>query len=102
MNFTDIFDGGSSCSLLSHTGLNGAVGDNLDTYGFDWSRDYEEWDFYVQYAQQGGDNNANVDYDGTLWNLAVGYDLDEDDKIGLSYTSYSGNAADSAAKNDNT
>ena len=72
----------------------------LDTYGFDWSRDYEAWDTYVQYATQAGDNNANVDYDGTLWNLAVGYDLDEDDKLGLSWTSYSGNEADSAAKNE--
>ena len=80
--------------------LNGAVGDSLDTYGFDWSRDYEAWDFYVQYAAQAGDNNANVDYDGTLWNLAVGYDLDEDDKLGLSWTSFSGNEADSAAKNE--
>ena len=59
------------------------VGHTLDTYGFDWSRDYEEWDFYVQYASQGGVTTANVDYDGTLWNLAVGYDLDEDDKLGL-------------------
>ena len=30
-------------------------GDTLDTYGFDWSSDYEEWDFYVQYATQSGD-----------------------------------------------
>ena len=100
LNFTDIFDGDLHVHYYHSTGLNGAVGDSLDTYGFDWSRDYEAWDFYVQYAAQAGDNNANVDYDGTLWNLAVGYDLDEDDKLGLSWTSYSGNEADSAAKNE--
>ena len=35
---------------------------------------------------------AAIEYDGELWNLAVGYDVDEDDKLGLSWTSYSGDA----------
>jgi len=96
-NFTDIWGGDLHVHYYHATGVNNQVGHTLDTYGFDWAKDYEEWDFYVQYATQGGGLGA-VDYDGTLWNLAVGYDLDEDDKLGLSWTSYSGEEAGADTK----
>jgi hypothetical protein len=88
-DFTDIWGGDLHVHYYHATGVANAVDHTLDTYGFDWTREYEEWDFYLQYAKQGG-GTAAVDYDGTLWNLAVGYDLDEDDTLGLSWTSYSG------------
>jgi len=94
-NFTDIWGGDLHVHYYHATGYTGAVDHTLDTYGFDWAKDYEEWDFYVQYATQGG-GTTNIDYNGTLWNLAVGYDLDEDDKLGLSWTSYSGTDANAA------
>ena len=105
VNFTDVFEGdlhvhyyhatGASALTRDNLGVRqdtANLGDTLDTYGFAWSRDYEEWDFHVQYAAQSGDNGAAnpMDYDGELVNLAVGYDVDEDDKLGLSWTSFSG------------
>jgi len=83
----------------------GGLGNSLNTYGFDWFRDYDEWSFYLQYAKQSGDNGgagaANVDYDGDMWNLSVMYDLDEDDTIGLEYTSYSGDETNGATPGTN-
>ena len=100
VNFTDVFDGDLHVHYYHFTGLAATAGNNLDTYGFDWTRDYDEWNFYVQYAAQSGDQTAAIEYDGELLNLAVGYDVDEDDKIGLSYTSYSGNDTATAASNE--
>ena len=100
VNFSDVYGGDLHAHYYHYTGLAGTVGNNLNTYGLDWSRDYEEWDFYVQYAAQDGDQTAAIEYDGELLNLAVGYDVDEDDKIGLSYTSYSGDDTATAASNE--
>ena len=98
-NFTDIWGGDLHVHYYHATGFTGAVDTTLDTYGFAWAREYEEWDFNVQYATQGGGSTA-VDYNGTLWNLAVGYDLDEDDKLGLSWTSYSGTDANAVGNGE--
>jgi hypothetical protein len=102
VNFSDVYGGALNAHYYHFTGLGtpATAGNSLDTYGFDYSRDYEEWDFYVQYATQDGDQTAAIEYDGELLNLAVGYDVDEDDKIGLSYTSYSGDDAATAGSNE--
>ena len=105
--FTDVYEGDLHVHYYKATGLNvnnanpAPLGDNLNTYGFDWSRDYEDWDVYVQYATQSGDmGGANgMDYEGELWNLAVGYDLDEDNKLGVAWSSYSGEDVPAAGAN---
>jgi hypothetical protein len=105
VHFADVFDGNLHVHYYHASGAddaagNNAVGNTLDTYGFDWARDYNEWDFYVQYAAQGGDDGEPVatSYDGKMWHLAVGYDVDEDNKVGLSYLSFSGD--DTATANN--
>ena len=98
-NFTDIWGGDLHVHYYHATGFEGNIDSTLDTYGFAWAREYEEWDFNVQYATQGGGTTA-IDYEGTLLNLAVGYDLDEDDKLGLSWTSYSGSDANAAGNGE--
>ena len=45
--------------------------------------------FLCSVCSTGRAEQMPVDYDGEFVNLAVGYDLDEDDKLGLSWTSYS-------------
>ena len=99
VHFADVFEGGLHLHYYHASGA-GNVGNTLDIYGFDWARDYNEWDFYVQYAAQGGDNGAATatSYDGEMWHLAVGYDVDEENKVGLSYLSFSG---DDTANADN-
>jgi hypothetical protein len=110
VHFGDVFDGNLHVHYYTlNGGLNGVnpvtfgrVGDNLTVLGFDWARDYNEWDFYVQYAAQGGDNGAAAarDYEGKMYHLAVGYDVDAENKVGLSYLSYSGDVADAGTADE--
>lgn len=101
LDFDDVFDGALHTFYYHFNGVGNVVGSTLDVYGFDWTRSYDEWDVYVQYAAQGGDNGVagagNVDNDGDMWNLRAMYELDEDDTIGLEYTVYSGDDVPTAA-----
>lgn len=100
LDFDDVFEGDLHLFYYHFSGLAmpgaaaPAAGNSLDVYGFDWSRSYDEWDFYVQYATQSGDNGAvapaNIENDGDMWNVRAMYELDEDDTIGIEYTVYSG------------
>ncbi|MCO4783203.1 MAG: alginate export family protein [Candidatus Cloacimonetes bacterium] len=94
----DVFDGALHVHYYNRVDGDAAAtaGDRLDTYGFDWTRTHNEWDFYVQYAKQGGNDGAAgslVDYDGDMMNLKVMYDFDNGHKAGLEYTNYSGDDA---------
>jgi len=101
LDFDDVFGGDLHTFYYHFNGVGNVIGSTLDVYGFDWTRSYDEWDFYVQYAAQGGDNGlagaANVDNDGDMWNVRAMYELDEDDTIGIEYTVYSGNDVPTAA-----
>ena len=73
VNFTDVFDGDLHVHYYHSYWCKQPVGNNLDTYGFDWTRDHEEWDFYVQYAARWR-SNAAIDYDGEfveVWLLVM-------------------------------
>lgn len=100
----DVFDG--ALHVHYYNRVDGTVaGDRLDTYGFDWARTHNEWDFYVQYAKQGGNAgaaNSTIDYDGDMMNLKVMYDFDNGHKAGLEYTSYSGDDAGAAGASVNS
>ncbi|MCJ8344075.1 alginate export family protein [bacterium] len=86
-------------------GAAAVAGDRLDTYGFDWARTNNEWDFFVQYAKQGGNAGlatSQMDYDGDMLNLKVMYDFENGHKAGLEYTKYSGDDGVVSATNDNS
>ncbi|PCJ21558.1 MAG: hypothetical protein COB02_02880 [Candidatus Cloacimonadota bacterium] len=102
----DVFDGKLHVQYYTQVDAR-AAGDRLDTYGFDWTRTTDSWDFYVQYAKQGGNDALTstvavpADHDGDMLNLKAMYDFDNGHKAGLEYTSYSGNDAGAGASVDN-
>jgi len=105
LTWDEVLDGGLNVFYYKRNMDTGAApGNRLNTLGFNWNRRDEEWNYYLQYAQQSGDvsNAAGAnEYDGDMIRATVSYDYDEDKSVALDYHTYSGdnNGADTSTSN---
>jgi hypothetical protein len=100
LTWDEVLDGGLNVFYYKRNAdATVAAGDRLNTLGFNWNRRDDDWNYYVQYAQQSGDtsNTAGApEYDGDMMRATVSYDYDEDKSIALDYHTYSGDDGTSA------
>jgi len=95
LTWDEVLDGGLNVFYYKRNADNVAAGNRLNTLGFNWNRRDDDWNYYLQYAQQSGDTAANAvpEYDGNMMRATVSYDYDEDKSVALDYHSYSGDDA---------
>jgi len=99
----EVLEGGLNVFYYKRNSDNVAAGNRLNTLGFNWSREDDEWNYYLQYAQQSGDTSGlagAAEYDGDALHLNIGYDYDDDKSVALDYQVYSGNDATTANSNE--
>ena len=90
VNWADVFEGGLNVFYYLRNTDGAGFQRNLNTLGFNWTRKSDEWGYYVQYAQQSGEQSATADYDGDMLRATLSYDYDENKTIALDYHTYSG------------
>ena len=102
LTWDEVLDGGLNVFYYKRNADNVGAGNRLNTLGFNWNRRDDDWNYYLQYAQQSGDvsNAAGAnEYDGDMIRGTVSYDYDEDKSVALDYHTYSGdnNATDTSS-----
>jgi len=99
LSWDEVLEGSANVFWYSrHAAVAGGSDDSLSTVGFNWSRSDDDWNYYIQYAQQSGDDSVaagvtGVEYDGSMMRLTASYDYDEDKTVSVDYQSYSGDDA---------